>query len=515
MEDRLKNGNSSKLRLAIVGGGERCLALFDMLELELFQGLGVETAAVIDPDPGGACLAKARDKGVPAGTDPSRLWETADLDLIVELSGDRTLTDRLAAEKPASVSLTAGSGARLLHDVIRLVGRLQETKDQADLAQSLTRLLIGASSEGMLLLDPDYRIIRANEAALKSAGLSAEDAAGRFCYQVSHQNLSPCHSTDAPCPMRSTLATGVSAHAIHEHLQQDGSSVYCDVSTYPLLDQNGRVVKVLEVFRDITDDLAQRMETRTRALRHDLARMVREDRLISLGKLVASVAHEINNPIGSILNFSKLMKRGLAEGKIDQDQLNLYQDWLNLTVLEAERVEHTVKNLLSFARQGNVSRRPVDLAQIVRTTIDLAAHHLALAGIEATVDIPPGKLVVHSDPHQLQQVVTNLMLNAKEAMDRGGRLVIRGRVSDDGRQAVLEIEDNGAGIAEENLDNIFEPFFSTKDASNGTGLGLSVVYGIVRRHRGEVEVESEPGRGTCFRLRFPIHDHESEETEIA
>jgi two-component system NtrC family sensor kinase len=497
-----------KLKLAVIGGGRRCLSMLKMLESQSFLLLKAEVAGVVDKNPEAMGCRLAREKGIFTCADPDELWQVNGLDLIVEFTGDQDILNRLATKRPSSVRMLGSAASQLLHDVINLAGQLEENQDQMNLAKSLSHLLIGHSSEGMLLLDPDYRILRANHAALKSAGLTSQEAVGLYCYQVSHGTLSPCHTSETPCPMRSTLTTGESAHAIHEHVQLDGSSVFCDVSTYPLLNQKGEVVQVLEVFRDITKDLAQRMEARTRAMRHNLARMVQEDRLISLGKLVASVAHEINNPIGSILNFNKLMEKGIQEGRAGQEQLDTYADWLKLSIQEAERVKYIVRNLLSFARQGGISQQPVDLAQIVRATLELTEHHINLAGVGVEVDMPQGQLVVQGDSHQLQQVVTNLLLNSLEAMEQDGQMYISGSISEDGNEAVLEIRDNGVGIPPENLDKIFEPFFTTKDASSGTGLGLSVVYGIVRQHRGEVEVESLPGQGAFFRLSFPIQRDE-------
>ncbi len=497
---------TKRLRLAVAGGGQRCLLLLKTLEYHNFQHLRIDVAGVVSryPTLAGFCYAKA--KGIFTSTKLEDLWVLPGLDMIVQLTDDPELVLEIQTRKPDSISVLDQTTSQLLYDVLRLSGQLQENQDQADLAHSLSHLLIGACSEGMVLLDRDFRILRANDAACKNAGLTSEEAVGKFCFQVSHGTLSPCHSSDTPCPMRSTLSTGQSAHAIHEHLQQDGSSVFCDVSTYPLLDQDGKVVQVLEVFRDITADLSRRMEARSRALRNDLARMVQEDRLTSLGKLVASVAHEINNPIGSILNFSKLMEKSIAEGRTGPDQMSNYLDWLNMTINEAERVKYTVRNLLSFARQASISQQPVDLADIVQATLGLTAHHLQLAGVSVNAEVPSGSLIVQGDPHQLQQVITNLLLNAMEAMNQDGKLDITGSLSEDRKHVLLELRDNGVGIPPENLEKVFEPFFSTKGASSGTGLGLSVVYGIVRQHKGQIKVTSQPGQGTCFRLCFPAHD---------
>jgi len=131
--------------------------------------------------------------------------------------------------------------------------------DEVLMARSLVTALSEATSEGVMVLDPDFRIVSINKGACRRAGTTPQEARGRFCFQVSHQAAAPCHSPDTPCPMRETLATGRAAHAIHEHLHVDGEAHYCDVSTYPLHNPQGEVVGVLEIFRDITSELSERM----------------------------------------------------------------------------------------------------------------------------------------------------------------------------------------------------------------------------------------------------------------
>ncbi len=373
--------------------------------------------------------------------------------------------------------------------------------DEVLMARSLVTALSEATSEGVMVLDPDFRIVSINKGACRRTGTTPEEARGRFCFQVSHQAAAPCHSPDTPCPMRETLATGRTAHAIHEHLHADGEAHYCDVSTYPLHNPQGEVVGVLEVFRDITSDLSERMERRTRAIKDDLARLVQEDRLVSLGKLVASVAHEINNPIGSILNFSKLMLVTLQEGAPAPETLEQFEQWLALTVREARRCGDIVSNLLSFARQRSVDQRRLDLRDLLRQILMLTGHRMELCGVIPRVTLPDEPLEVFGDATQIQQCLTNLVFNAVEAMEQGGELTIVAGHDQD--EVWVEITDTGPGIPSSVMPHIFEPFFTTKSVGCGVGLGLSMVHGIIQEHQGRIDVDPGYGRGASFRMVLP------------
>ena len=499
-----------KLRVAVIGGGKRCRSMLDMLESSAFKKLQAEIVGVADLNPEADGIRYAREKGIFTTSDCVQLLNLAGLDLVIELTDDGELLCNLETSKPESVGVIGHTASRLFHDVVSLYQQLEQSENEASMASSFNQALVDATSQGVMVLGGDYRIVQANQVALNAAGLSRDEALGRYCFQVSHQTITPCDSPETPCPMKRTLATGKSAHVIHEHVQQDGTSHYCHVSTYPLLDRKGEVVQVLELFHDITDELSQRMERRTEVIKADLARLVQEDKLIALGKLVASVAHEINNPIAAIFNFVKLMSKGLAGGRVKAKDLRDYQGYLDLCAQEAQRCSHIVDNLLSFARQHSPAPRVINLRELLDTTLVLTGHRMKLSGVEARLEVPAEGLEVWGDSSQLQQVFTNLIFNSLEAMPHGGSLTITGGELAGEGKVWLEFRDSGEGIPEEIMPRIFEPFFSTKDEGHGVGLGLSMVYGIMREHRGQVEVKSQAGGGAVFRLVLPKASPEDE-----
>jgi len=246
--------------------------------------------------------------------------------------------------------------------------------------------------------------------------------------------------------------------------------------------------------------LEHRVEERTADLGAAQAALVQSEKLSSLGRLSASIAHEINNPLAGILTFSKVIIRELERAVPDEGRRKALAKNLALVQRETERCTAIVRNLLDFARERPLELREVDLNAVVGEGLELVGHQIAIQGHALERDLQPLP-PVRADFGQLRQAIVNVALNACEAMTRPGRISVATRAVDGGRAVELSIGDTGPGIASEHLAHIFDPFFSTKQ--KGTGLGLSVVYGIVQRHGGAVEVKSEVGQGTRFVIRLP------------
>jgi two-component system NtrC family sensor kinase len=228
---------------------------------------------------------------------------------------------------------------------------------------------------------------------------------------------------------------------------------------------------------------------------HLQKQLMHADRLATIGQLAAGVAHELNEPLSSILGFAQLLKRDPAlpeSGRQDVQKI----------VTASLHAREIIKKLLLFARQTPTFKGPVDLNQVVMGAVDLFQHQFEKEGIELSCVLCPQMPVLAADAGQLTQVLVNLVVNAVQAMPQGGRLIVQTRVHD-GR-VVCSVEDTGVGMTEEILDRLFVPFFTTKEVNQGTGLGLPVVHGIVTSHGGTIEVASAPGKGTTFTIRLPI-----------
>lgn len=235
----------------------------------------------------------------------------------------------------------------------------------------------------------------------------------------------------------------------------------------------------------------------------DQARILHQDKMMSLGRLAASVVHEINNPLSGILNYLRLMMRVLNRGPLDAGHQTKFESYLDLVERETDRCSRIVSNLLTFSRKSTPSFGPVDIADLIERSLVLSQHKLTLSNITTAHFCAPGLPSVQGDFNQLQQCLINLIFNAIDAMPQGGSLDLGARADTDSDGVIVTVKDSGTGISRTDQGQIFEPFFTTKDEGYGVGLGLSTVYGIMESHKGTVAVKSTPGQGTTFSLKLP------------
>ena len=252
---------------------------------------------------------------------------------------------------------------------------------------------------------------------------------------------------------------------------------------------------------ELLETLERQVEERTAALKSAQSQLVQTEKLASLGKLSASIAHEINNPLAGILTFAKLLIRSLETDALDESVRAFCVKNLKLIQRESERCTVIVRNLLDFARERPLKLEQVEAHAALEEALSLAAHKISIQGVELKKDLSPPAVVL-ADFGQIRQSFVNIILNACDAMPKGGILTLASRVFPEERKVEFAISDTGTGIAPEHLSKIFDPFFTTKEM--GTGLGLSVVYGIIEKHGGTMTAESEVGRGTTMRIRLPL-----------
>ena len=259
-----------------------------------------------------------------------------------------------------------------------------------------------------------------------------------------------------------------------------------------------------------SERLEEKVVEKTEELQRAQRQVLQMEKMASLGKLSATVAHELNNPLSGILTYAKLVERELAEQEISEEVKTELCEYLRLMEHECTRCGDIVKNLLLFARRRDgAAMAPVDLQELLDRSLMLIRHHLEISNIELHRRPFDGDPTIEGDAGQLEQALVALLVNAVEAMSvpgmSEGELTVA--LDGDAEQVRIHIGDTGVGIHPEVLPQIFEPFFSTKHEESGVGLGLAVVYGIVRRHGGTIDVESEVGRGTTFHLILPRHQN--------
>lgn len=247
--------------------------------------------------------------------------------------------------------------------------------------------------------------------------------------------------------------------------------------------------------------LEDRVEEKTRELKQAHQRMLHVEKMATIGKMAAVVAHEINNPLSGILTYSRLVKRWILKNVTGVPKHEEMTSSLDIIAAESKRCGDLVHNLLSFSRVSPMNLTWCDLSQVVDRCVKLIQHKMDLAGVQLNLELVPDLPTVHCDPAQIEQVVLAMMINAVDALPQGGNLWIRAQPAD--TQITLTVRDDGIGIPEQHLAHIFEPFYTTKE-SGGSGLGLAISQNIVERHGGSIEVESIVGRGTTFRIVLPV-----------
>jgi PAS domain S-box-containing protein len=378
-------------------------------------------------------------------------------------------------EAMAGQAAMAVEHARLFAETRRL---LQQTQEQSDQLQ----LIMDTVPAGMLLLDDQQRVLLANPLAQAYLADLARLERGKI---LSHLNGRPVQDLLQPPPEvggHELIVPGPPSHVFQVHAWPIQARL-----------QNDNWVLVIE---DVT---------RERQVQEQLRE---QDRLAAVGQLAAGIAHDFNNILTSIIGFAELARfQPETSTSIDAD--------LERIIHEGQRAAHLVRQILDFSRKSISEKRSLHLAPLVKETAKLF-ERIIPESVHISLEIDPGDYVLKADPAQLQQVLTNLAINARDAMPSGGEMSLRlshltlqayerpprpGMVPGD--WLVLAVSDSGVGISPEVLPHIFEPFFTTKEVGEGTGLGLAQVYGIVKQHGGEIEVTSQTGRGTTFRIYLP------------
>ena len=246
------------------------------------------------------------------------------------------------------------------------------------------------------------------------------------------------------------------------------------------------------------------VEQRTKELKEAQDQILRSERLAALGRLAAGVAHEMNNPLSGILLLTQSMLKRCRDDPSVQEDLETVEH----AIIRCARI---VRSLLDFARETKPKKAPAQINDVIENTLKLVENQVGFHNIHIVKDLNPALPVLNLDENQIQQVLMNMVINAADAMPEGGTLAIKSKFSSENDSVEITIEDSGCGIPKEVIDRIYDPFFTTKEQKRGTGLGLAVSYGIIKKHQGSILVESEVGKGTIFTIRLPRKPIESNE----
>ncbi len=335
------------------------------------------------------------------------------------------------------------------------------------------RTVFEAITDRLLLMAPDYSVLTANPAAVGENGTPSE---GLKCYEMLYGLSQPCKG----CQLERTVCDRAPSFG---EIELPGGEILLS-QLYPIIDhETGQVESVVHYCRSITEKkLVERQ-------------MMQAEKLASLGQLVAGVAHELNNPLGIVLFYSGLLKKELPAGSREREDVEIIEK-------HSETCKTIVGDLLKFARNVETRAMVSDVNACVERVMDVLARQFDKDNVSMEKRLTPGLPPIPIDEAKMQQVWMNLLLNAKQATEEGSITVSTSRDVGSARIGVV-IEDTGCGIPPEIIHKIFDPFFTTKKTGEGTGLGLSVSYGIVKEHGGEIVVKSLPGQGSVFEVWLP------------
>ncbi|BBO89394.1 ATP-binding protein [Desulfosarcina ovata] len=494
------------LKLAIVGGGRACKFFLKLIRLGNLPYLQIDIIGVCDINPRAEGYRMAQRMGIYTTTDFRDLFSLEGLDGIIELTSNRDLLVELIQLRPPRIGIVEHNIGRLLRDLFTVDQKLRSAEQQIVFEKALRDFLIQQNQQCIVVINTDFTIDSVNDAYLETVNKTRDEVIGTPCYQVIHGLAAPCDAlrNGMVCPMLETLRTGQSTQGIHPMTTGETVSTLYDIVTYPVRNAKGETVRVIELWMDIEREIASRWKKREQELKSDLNKLIQEDRMISLGKLVASCVHEINNPIQGLLTFSHIMKEMLTADSLNPTEIGKMRKFTELMADELERCGKIISGLLSFSRESHKAFRAVNLNEVVSTVVDLVRHRIELQDLYFKMTLTDAPLFVHGDINRLQQCFLNLIFNAIEAMRPGGNLGITSHLISDKQLAEVAIHDTGHGIPHKHLNHIFDPFFTTKAMGEGTGMGLSIVYGVVKNHRGEIRVDSTVDQGTTFTIQLPL-----------
>ncbi len=363
--------------------------------------------------------------------------------------------------------------------------------------KELNQDILSRIDEAVVVVDHEYRIKLANRAYCLKSGSLPNSIAGRHCYEVFYHLSQPCHELNLNCACKRTFESGEPMRFVRTVTDEEGEQRHLETRTYAMDDRSGKIRAVIEIINDITEKINLEAQ-----LRHSL-------KMEAIGVLAGGIAHDFNNVLSAVIGYGQL-----ALMKMESD--NPQREDIENILEGANSAARLTKDLLIFSRKHDSEMVPIDINEIVR---HLQRFLVRVIGDDVICDflLHSEPIVVLADAHQIEQLMMNLATNARDAMAGGGRFTIglepftirksfieSHGFGKPGKYALMTVSDSGTGMTKETQRKIFDPFFTTKEAGKGTGLGLSVVYGIVKEHDGFIDVHSEPGAGTTFKIYLPI-----------
>jgi len=505
--------------IAIVGGGQFTAEVLQKTSMELAdnENISARIRYVADPDQSSPGIHQAKELGLKTVSDFRELYDPQKkVGLIIILDPNPETFEDIHAGKPDTIRVMSRPIFELFWKSITI-----EAEKYLQRSQEIEAVFNGIQ-DFIVVIRPDMTITEVNNEFLRRIGFTRDEVIGRKCYEVYQRMNRQCRQTngDLICPLQDVISHQEPRQRIFPRVNREGKVVYVEVNLHPIWERDGSLSRIIEISRDISDKerldevinkrLERMVEERTLELKKRQAEILHQDKMASLGKLSASVVHEVNNPLSGVLNLILLMKRITEEGPLEEKKITEFNRYLSMMESETRRISRITSNLLSFSRESKMELGPININHLLEDTLFLNANYLKIHNIHKNVELSPDLPEIMGDGERLKQVFMNLISNAVEAMELkgGGNLTVQ--TARQGSDVQITFADTGVGIPQENIPGLFDPFFTTKSRGKGIGLGLSVAYGIIQQHCGSIEVQSEEEAGTSLTITLPLKQPEGQ-----
>lgn len=426
------------------------------------------------------------------------MGKSRDLELTLRADGQALGTIRIASPRQelltehnlALLDLLASTLAhslytrRLIQQLKTANANLEANRWELINSRNTLRALFDSLPLSIYIVDREYVLIAVNLARARRAAMRPAQLIGKRCYEILFHRLDVCPG----CHVNETLLYGVQTNRSAREASGETARDW-EISTYPILDEQKAPYQAILIEEDVTEQ---------RSLENDL---IQSEKLAAVGQLAAGVAHEINNPLAAIIANAQLLERDLPADADTIESLALIEE-------AGQRASLVVRGLLDFAHRDTYDFEPTDINKSIQSAVALAQHEIISRGAGLTLDLSDDLPVIQASPTHIQEVWVNLIMNALDAITpQEGKIALSTGLR--GGDIVVSVSDNGSGIPQERLDKIFDPFYTTKPASRGTGLGLSLAQRIVTQHGGRITVESQEGVGTTFHVFLPVNEKDN------
>lgn len=373
---------------------------------------------------------------------------------------------------------------KYIHQVIELA------KKGRSVHERVLHSIIQNYSDAVIALDNDYKIFFWNKGAERIFGYTADEMLGKTVDPIIPAELK--EKGELQWLLEETLRKGYIENYETERITKDGRRIIVNLSRSLIKDENGEILGSIAIVKDVT-----RIKELEKQIQHS-------DKLALIGQIAAGIAHEIGTPLNVISGNAEYIMMEMGED-------NPYKEELETIISQAERIANLIKQLLEFARPRKPNYTKINVNHELYHVVDLLKHQFERSKIKLNLKFSKDIPSIYADCSQIHQVFLNIIVNAIQAINQNGVIEIETFVKDG--YVNIKFKDNGIGILPEHINKIFEPFFTTKEAGKGTGLGLAVSKRIVDEHNGKIEVESTPGKGTTFTVKFPTYNIRKEDEE--